>query len=184
MKYKAQNFDHLFGLKGFSDRLLKAHFALYQGYVANTNKLCEAPASESPEAKRRFGWEFNGMRLHDLYFGNMAKKGPQDKGKNLSEKLSKDFGSQQDWEDGFKSIAKLRGVGWVLLSYDPAGDRLFNIWVNEHDGGNLAGCAPLLVLDVFEHAYLTYYGLKREEYVEAFFKAFDWGAVSKRFKAA
>src|SRR3990167_7825490 len=84
MTYTAQNFDHLLGLKGFSDQLLQNHFKLYQGYVTNTNKLLEAFAAmekegktgtpEYAELKRRFGWEFNGMRLHELYFGNMKKE--------------------------------------------------------------------------------------------------------------
>ena len=194
MKYEPINFDRLLGLRGFSDPLLKNHFTLYQGYVANTNKLEESLKpfdrgekqvnSEYSELKRRFGWEFNGMRLHELYFGNMIKNGYFVKGEALSEKISETFGSVQNWEDGFKNVGKIRGIGWVLLSYDPVGDRLFNIWVNEHDGGNLTGSDPLLVMDVFEHAYLADYGLKREEYVAAFLKAIDWGVVSQRLEAA
>ena len=194
MTYEPINFDRLFGMQRFSSPLLKNHLTLYQGYVINTNKLYESlkpfdrgekPVSlEYSELKRRFGWEFNGMRLHEYYFGNMIKNGSQDKGEDLSRKISENFGSYQNWQDSFKNVGKIRGIGWVLLSYDPAGDRLFNIWVNEHDGGNLVGCVPLLVMDVFEHAYLADYGLKREEYVESFFKVIDWRIVSERLEAA
>jgi len=181
VKYEPVDFDRLLGTSGFSDKLLKDHFTLYQGYVANTNKLYE---SEHSEDKRRFGWEFNGMRLHEYYFGNMVKDGPEGKGNDLSIKISENFGTEKSWEESFKNIGKIRGIGWALLSYDPLGDRLFNIWVNEHDGGNLTGSVPLLVMDLFEHAYLADYGLKREGYVAAFLKAVDWRVVSERLEAA
>ncbi len=193
MKYEPMNFERLLGTPGFSDAMLRNHFTLYQGYVTHTNKLDDVlksfdrgektVTSEYSELKRRFGWEFNGMRLHEYYFGNMVKNGSEEKGKDLSEIITKNFGSFKNWEDSFRSVAKMRGIGWVLLSYDPAGDRCFNIWVNEHDGGNLSGSVPLLVMDVFEHAYISDYGLKREEYVAAFFKAIDWAVVSERLEA-
>ncbi len=193
MKYEPINFDRLIGMRGFSDLLLKDHFTLYQGYVANTNKLYESlrlfdreekPSnSEYSEIKRRFGWEFNGMRLHELYFGNMTRNGSEEKGDILIRKIAYNFGSVQDWEYSFKNVGKIRGIGWILLSYDPVADRLFNIWVNEHDGGNLAGSVPLLIMDVFEHAYLADYGLKREEYVTAFFKVIDWRVISERLES-
>ncbi len=194
MKYEIKSFDHLLGTPGFSDQLLKNHFALYQGYVKNTNKLYEslrasiqdekAVDPEFAETKRRFGWEFNGMRLHEHYFGNMIKNGSHEKSHLLSEKLLENFGSIENWEKSFKNVGKIRGIGWVLLSYDPIGDNLFNVWVNEHDGGNLSGSVPLLVMDVFEHAFMLDYGLKKEDYVSAFFKAINWKAVSERLEAA
>ena len=78
----------------------------------------------------------------------------------------------------------MRGIGWVILSYDEQSGELFNIWVNEHDVGHLAGCKPLLVMDVFEHAFMIDYGLKRADYIEAFFKAINWDVVSRRFDNA
>jgi len=77
----------------------------------------------------------------------------------------------------------MRGIGWVVLYYDSQSGRLFNVWINEHDAGHLAGAIPLLVMDVFEHAFMIDYGLKRADYIEAFFKAIDWSAVSERFGA-
>ncbi|MBI4281057.1 superoxide dismutase, partial [Candidatus Uhrbacteria bacterium] len=149
--YEAKNFDHLLGTEGFSDPLLKNHFTLYQGYVKNTNilsqelKNLEAEGkSGSPafaELKRRFGWEFNGMRLHELYFGNMKKGGQAaDQPSPLTKKISQEFGSWEAWEKDFKVTGALRGIGWVMLYHDSPTDRCFNAWINEHDVGHLAGC--------------------------------------------
>ena len=192
MKYEPKNFDHLLGLKGFSDKLLKNHFTLYQGYVNNTNKITEALAemikngktttAEFAELKRRFGWEFNGMRLHELYFENMTKNSSLNKDSVIFMKIIEAFGSYEAWETDFKSIGMMRGIGWVILYYDPAAGRLFNVWINEHDTGHLAGAVPLLVMDVFEHAYITDYGLKKADYIAAFLAAIDWTIVEDRLK--
>jgi len=185
MTYEAKNFDKLLGTKGFSDQLLKNHFTLYQGYVTNTNKVADSLSAmaregkiatpEYAELKRRFGWEFNGMRLHEFYFGNIIKGGKEiDKNTNLYKKIVADFGSYENWEKDFKATGAMRGIGWVILSYDGMEGRLFNTWINEHDGGHLCGAKPLLVMDVFEHAYMIDYQLKKADYIEAFFKAIDW----------
>jgi Fe-Mn family superoxide dismutase len=190
--YEPKNFEHLIGMKGFSEQLLKNHFALYQGYVVNTNKLIEAlnlalkegkvGTIEYAEIKRRFGWEFNGMRLHEYYFSNMTKENVEiDKGSKLYEKLLEDFGSYENWEKDFKATGAIRGIGWSILYYDPMVGKLFNSWINEHDVGHLSGAIPILVMDVFEHAYMIDYGLKRVDYIEAFFKVIDWNVVAKRF---
>ena len=193
MSYQPKNFDHLLGTPGFSDTLLKNHFTLYQGYVTNTNKIVEALEELAKngkigtpghaELKRRFGWEFNGMRLHELYFGNMKNGGTKlEPDSKLWAQMDKDFGPKPAWRNDFNAVGAMRGIGWAILYYDPEADKLFNVWVNEHDMGHLAGCKPLLVLDIFEHAYMIDYGLKRADYIEAFFKAIDWGAVEARFK--
>jgi len=193
MAFEPKNFEGLLGTRGFSDQLLKNHFTLYQGYVTNTNKLGDALnalskdgkfGAEFAELKRRFGWEFNGMRLHELYFGNIAKSGNVlGKNSELAKQIAKDFGSYENWEKDFKASGAMRGIGWVVLYYDSQSGRLFNVWINEHDAGHLAGAIPLLVMDVFEHAFMIDYGLKRADYIEAFFKAIDWSAVSERFGA-
>jgi len=87
----------------------------------------------------------------------------------------------EDWEKDFRATGTMRGIGWTILYWDSEAKRLFNVWVNEHDVGHFAGCTPLLVLDVFEHAYVTDYGLKRADYIEAFMNAVDWNTVQKRF---
>lgn len=190
MEYKPQNFDHLLGAPGFSDQLLKNHFTLYQGYVANTNKFAEllktveAGTPAYAELKRRFGWEFNGMRLHEYYFGNMKSGGAVPTyAAPLWNEMEKVFGKFENWEKDFKAVGAMRGIGWAVLYYDPAGKSFFNTWVNEHDMGHLAGAIPLLVLDIFEHAYAFDYGIKKADYIEAFFNAIDWGVVEKRFQS-
>ncbi len=185
--YQVKNYEHLLGIPGFSDTLLKNHFTLYGGYVANTNKLLEtinakgAGTPEYAELKRRFGWEWNGMKLHELYFGNM-KNGGGDKsaGEKIIKKISEQFGSYENWEKDFKGAGAMRGIGWVILALDKDSGKLFNIWINEHDVGHLSGATPLLVMDVFEHAYMIDYGLKRADYINAFFAAIDWGAAEER----
>lgn len=195
MEYHARKFDHLLGATGFSDQLLKSHFTLYEGYVKNTNALTKELnryASEgntsSPaftELKRRFSWEFNGMRLHELYFSNMKKGGSSlFENADLRKKITDDFGSWKSWEMDFRGVAGMRGIGWAALSYDALSDRLYNLWVTEHDAGHLIGASPILILDVFEHAYTLDYGIKRADYIDAFFNAIDWEKVQTRFGTA
>jgi Fe-Mn family superoxide dismutase len=192
MGYTAKDYNSLIGMEGFSETLLKNHFTLYSGYVTNTNKLMDALAAmvkdgkigtpEYAELKRRMGFEFDGMRLHEYYFENLGGKAALDKSGKLVKKLTADFGSYEDWEKDFKGTGTMRGIGWTILYQDNITGKLINQWINEHEVGHLAGCAPILVMDVFEHAFLTDYGLKRADYIEAFFKNVNWGAVESRLK--
>ncbi|MBM3148942.1 MAG: superoxide dismutase [Chloroflexi bacterium] len=190
MAYEAKDYSKLLGMEGFSETLLNNHFTLYKGYVTNTNKVTDtlvamlkegkAGTPEYAELKRRFGWEFNGMRLHEYYFENLGGKAALDKSGKLGKKLAESFGSYEDWEKDFKATGTMRGIGWTILYQDNLGGKLFNQWVNEHDVGHPAGCVPVLVLDVFEHAFMVDYGLKRADYIEAFFKNIDWAAAENR----
>ncbi len=192
MAYTAKDYSGLIGMPGFSETLLKNHFTLYQGYVTNTNKVLEALAQmlrdgkagtpEFAELKRRLGWEFNGMRLHEYYFESLGgKEAPNLNGK-LGRMIAADFGSFDAWEKDFKTTGAMRGIGWAVLYQDTASGRLINFWINEHDVGHPAGCLPLLIMDVFEHAFMIDYGLKRADYIEAFFKNIDWKIVEARLK--
>lgn len=192
MAYTAKDYSKLLGMDGFSETLLKNHFTLYQGYVTNTNKLLDSLAAmlkdgkvgtpEYAELKRRMGFEFNGMRLHEYYFENLGGKTGLDKSGKLGKKLADNFGSYEDWEKDFKGTGAMRGIGWAVLYQDSATGSLINQWINEHETGHFAGCIPILVMDVFEHAFLTDYGLKRADYIEAFFKNIHWGAVETRLR--
>ena len=195
MTYTEQNFEHLLGTAGFSDQLLKNHFKLYAGYVANTNKLMERLAvlvkegntasPEFAELKRRFGWEFNGMRLHELYFGNMSKtKKTLPENSSLYKKMVEIFGSGEMCEKAFVATGSMRGIGWVIMNYDPQSKKLCHTWINEHDVGYLTGCVPLLIMDVFEHAFMIDYGLNRVDYIKAFIAAIDWDVVEGKFEKA
>ncbi|UCH50928.1 MAG: superoxide dismutase [Chloroflexota bacterium] len=192
MAYEAKDYSKLIGMEGFSETLLKNHFTLYQGYVTNTNKLIDILASmlnegkvstpEYAELKRRMGWEFNGMRLHEYYFENLGGKAAIDKSGKLGKKLIENFGSYENWEKDFRGTGAMRGIGWVILYQDNVSDKLFNQWINEHDVGHPAGCVPILVMDAFEHAFITDYGLKKADYIEAFFKNINWALVEGRLK--
>ncbi len=192
MSYTANDYAKLIGMEGFSETLLKNHFTLYQGYVTNTNKvldLLEALMKEDKggtpefaEMKRRLGWEFNGMRLHEYYFENLGGKGAIQKDSKLAAKFSEDFGSYEAWEKHFKATGTMRGVGWAVLYQDLNNGKLINFWINEHDAGHPAGGNPILIMDVFEHAFMTDYGLKRADYIQSFFKNIDWKTVEARLK--
>ena len=192
MPYAAKDYSKLIGMEGFSETLLKNHFTLYQGYVTNTNKVLDAleqmlkdgktSVPEFAELKRRLGWEFNGMRLHEYYFENLGGKGGIDKGGKLARKLSESFGSYEAWEKDFKATGAMRGIGWAALYQDNTSGRLINFWINEHDVSHPAGCSLILIMDVFEHAFMLDYGLKRADYIEAFFKNIDWKAAEARLK--
>jgi Fe-Mn family superoxide dismutase len=192
MAYTAKDYGRLIGMPGFSETILKNHFTLYQGYVTNTNKVLDALAQMSAEGKtatpefaelkRRLGWEWNGMRLHEYYFENLGGKAPLAPGGKLGKKLAESFASVEAWEKDFRATGAMRGIGWVVLYEDLTNGRLINFWINEHDVSHPAGCQPLLIMDVFEHAFMIDYGLKRADYVEAFFKNIDWAAVESRLK--
>ena len=192
MAYTAKDYASLIGMKGFSETLLNNHFTLYQGYVTNTNKLLDSLAAmlkegkvatpEYAELKRRLGFEFNGMRLHEYYFENLGGKGTLDKSGKLGKNLGEEFGSYEDWERDFRATATMRGIGWAILYQDNLTGRLLNQWINEHETGHPAGCIPILVLDVFEHAFMVDYGLKRADYIEAFFSNINWSAVEARLR--
>ena len=192
MSYAPKEYARLMGTPGFSDALLKNHFTLYQGYVTNTNKeldvleqLLKEGKSVTPEyaeLKRRLGWEFNGMRLHEYYFDNLGGTTPLDADSNLAKKLIESFGSIDAWEKDFRSTGAMRGIGWTVLYQDSVEGKLINFWINEHDEGHPAGSIPILVMDVFEHAYMLDYGLKRADYIDAFFKSIDWKAAENRMK--
>jgi len=192
MAYIANDYSKLIGIEGFSETLLKNHFTLYQGYVTNTNKVLETLAQmlknekavtpDFAEMKRRLGWEFNGMRLHEYYFDNLGGKEGFNKDGKLGRKIAEDFGSYELWEKEFRAIGAMRGIGWVVLYQDVTNSRLINFWINEHDVSHPAGCNPLLVLDVFEHAFMIDYGLKKADYISAFFKNINWPVVEARLK--
>ena len=187
--YTAKNYEHLLGTTGFSDDLLKNHFTLYEGYVKNFNALNDTLVAMEKEGRwgepafaelnRRLGWEYNGMRLHELYFGNMTPEKKQ-ASSDLVARIEKEWGSMDMWRKDFAAMGAMRGIGWVILYHDAEADRFFNVWINEHDLGHLAGATPLLVMDVFEHAFMRDYGMDRKAYIGAFMSAIDWDEVSRR----
>ena len=192
--YKPQTFD-LSGLNGISDGTLAMHFKLYEGYVTNTNLLNEQiaelskneiTAKEMPvfsELTRRLGFEYNGMVLHEWYFGNMMKGGSGDPNKNSAfyKAAEVSFGSYENWKKNFVTTGKMRGVGWAACYQDPVAGRLSNHWINLHETGNIAGFNPILIMDVWEHAFIRDYApADRPKYIEAFFSNINWAACNDR----
>ena len=193
--YQAKQFD-LSSLTGISDRTLDMHFRLYEGYVKETNRLTEKIAEflkdervdqeEMPaysELTRRLGFEYNGMVLHEYYFGNLTKHGGGDTAHDsvFYQAAVLSFGSYETWKADFVGIGKMRGVGWAICYQNPANDRLSNHWITLHEVGNVAGFTPVLVMDVWEHAFLLdYKPAERAKYIDAFFSNIDWDAVEGR----
>lgn len=192
MSYQVKEYTGLIGMKGFSEKLLNNHFVLYQGYVKNTNKIIEtlerllaegrANTAEYSELKRRLAWEFDGMRLHEFYFENLGGGGNIHGKTGLIEKIVENFRSYEAWEEDFKATAGIRGVGWAVLYQDKSTGTLNNFWIDEHHIGHPVNRTPLLVLDAWEHAYILDYGLKRADYIKAFFENIDWDIVAEREK--
>jgi len=194
--YKARQFD-LSGLQGISDETLEMHFKLYEGYVKETNNLtnritefiqdANVDQEEMPaysELTRRLGFEYNGMVLHEYYFDNLKKGGVTGNPAATSrfvKAAEATFGTYEIWKADFVGIGKMRGVGWAICYENPVNGRLSNHWITLHETGNVAGFTPILVMDVWEHAYLLdYKPAERPKYIEAFFSNIDWTAVGKR----
>ncbi|MGI8734146.1 MAG: superoxide dismutase [Pyrinomonadaceae bacterium] len=194
--YKARQFG-LSGLQGISDETLEMHFKLYEGYVKETNNLtnritefikdANVDQEEMPaysELTRRLGFEYNGMVLHEYYFDNLKKGGGTGDPATTSQFVKAaeaTFGTYKIWKADFVGIGKMRGVGWAICYENPANGRLSNHWITLHETGNVAGFTPILVMDVWEHAYLLdYKPAERPKYIEAFFSNIDWPAVGKR----
>jgi Fe-Mn family superoxide dismutase len=187
--YKPKSFD-LSGLNGISDQTLEMHFKLYEGYVTNTNTLTERIAAilsdgkvdqeEMPaysELTRRMGFEYNGMVLHEYYFGNMKRQGGGDaaRGSKFREAVERSYPSYDIWKTDFTGIGKMRGVGWAICYLDPNTGHISNHWITLHETGNVSGFVPLLVMDVWEHAFLLdYKPADRPKYIEAFLSNVDW----------
>jgi Fe-Mn family superoxide dismutase len=196
--YKPKTFN-LSGLNGISDKTLEMHFKLYEGYVTNTNTLTEKIAEmlsdgkvdkeETPaysELTRRLGFEYNGMVLHEYYFGNMKKQGGDDprKGSQFRASIDRTFPSYEIWKTDFVSVGKMRGVGWAICYLDPANGHVSNHWIELHETGHISGFVPLLVMDVWEHAFiLDYKPADRPKYIEAFMHNIDWDVVDHRLSA-
>jgi Fe-Mn family superoxide dismutase len=189
---------NLHGLAGISDRTLEMHLKLYEGYVQGANQLTtqigeilkdgridheEMPAYS--ELTRRLGFEYNGMVLHEYYFENLRKGGATkpDRSSAFMKTAEDGFGTYDRWKLDFSSVGKMRGVGWAVCSLNPASRRLSNHWISLHEQGHVAGFIPILVMDVWEHAYLLdYKPSERTSYIEAFFSNIDWKSVDKRLQ--
>lgn len=190
-KYDAKDYSALKGLQGITDEQIEVHLKLYNGYVTRTNALLEKLAglanagtidSSYQELKRRAGWEFNGMRLHEYYFDNLkAGAAAMDAGGKFAKAVAEQFGSVDAWKADLMNTAKAPGVGWVITYLDQVNGQIINQWIEKHESGHPAGCQPLLVLDCWEHAFSVYRKpTDRPAYLDDFYANVDWAVVESR----
>ena len=193
MTYSPRTFD-LPELEGISREQIDVHLALYEGYVKHTNLIMEkiAKLREEDEAgntyvmnelRRRLGFEFNGMRMHEYYFpqweGGIVAANPESA---LAHAAVEKYGRWEGFLDHVRSVAGTRGIGWTIVYHDPVGRTLHTAWVNEHELGQLAGLPVILAIDMWEHAFMVdYRPANKNLYVEAFLKNLNWGVVEARF---
>ena len=171
-------------IKGLSEKILTSHYANnYTGAVKRLNQITEqlagldyakAPGYLINGLKREELIATNSMILHEVYFAGL---GPDESrpGPALADALARDFGSFEWWRAQFVAMGKAEGggSGWVILTWDPRDKRLVNAWAADHTT-TLASGQPILVLDMYEHAYQMDYGAKAGDYVEAFMQAIRW----------
>jgi Fe-Mn family superoxide dismutase len=183
----------LSGLTGISDATLETHFGLYEGYVKNTNLLNEQLAElrqrgenkgsnpKFAEMIRRLAFEYNGMRLHEYYFDNMTKRPEEPRRGRLYEMLGEMYGGYEEWKKDFMAVGGMRGIGWAIAYCDTTNHQITNHWISDHENGNLAGFVPVVVMDVWEHAWIRdYKPSEKDKYIDAFFRHIDWKICESR----
>ncbi|MFA6502835.1 MAG: Fe-Mn family superoxide dismutase [Candidatus Paceibacterota bacterium] len=193
MTYTAKTFN-LPTLAGISEKQVAVHLALYEGYVKHVNLIMEKIAvlksSDADgnayiiaELRRRFGFEFDGMRMHEHYFSQFEGGPiPPTPGSALEQAVSRKY-EDQGLEAHIREVAGSRGIGWVVVYADPSADTLHTVFVNDHELGTLAGLPVILALDLWEHAYMVdYVPAEKKNYIDAFFANINWGVVEKRFE--
>ncbi len=192
MNYEAKKFT-IPELQGISKKQLEVHLGLYEGYVKHTNLLrteLERLTQLDPvqnayivgELRKRLGFEFNGMRLHELYFGALEGGATViNADSELYKHLMKQFGSFEKWLASFKAVSG-RGPGWALLDYDQADGQFHFVWVEDHQVGQLAGVSVVLALDHWEHAYMVDYApAEKAKYVDSYLAHLNWNVLAERF---
>ena len=190
--YKARSFAAEGGLPGLSKAMLEEHLGLYKGYVTRVNALLKDLLAAEKEAKtatavqesrRRLGFEFSGMRLHELYFEALREKASAPGASHpLQAAIKATWGSHEAWWAAFKTTCTMTGIGWGALVKDPLTGRLMNAWFQDHENAIPVGTVPILVVDVWEHAYVKDYGATaRARYVDAIRPLIDWSVVEKRY---
>jgi len=178
-------------LKGFSEKTIEEHLKLYAGYVKNSNLIIqkieelsqdtEKNAYALSEVQRRFGFEYNGMRNHEVYF-DLLSDGPTpiNQDGELIKSITYLWGSFDKWLAQFKAIALTRGIGWAMLYFDKKEKKLLNAWVDEHHLGQLQDCTVLIALDMWEHAFVSDYAPSgKRQYIEDFFANLNWQKVEE-----
>lgn len=182
-------------LQGISETTIAEHIKLYEGYVKHANLILQKieslagntdTAYELSEARRRFGFEFDGMRNHELYFGALEGEAMAltDDSK-LSQRIKTQWGSFDAWLADFKTLAKTRGIGWAILYYDKQTDTLVSSWIDEQHLGHLVGLTPLVALDMWEHSFVSdYQPSGKAQYIDDYLSQINWAFVEQIFDSA
>lgn len=195
VKYTVQEKLKPTNLSNISDAQINDHWTLYVGYVNQVNRLNDELIqliSENQtnsllysDRRRRMGFEYNGMILHEYYFGNLCSKCSTLNPGSLNQGIEKHWGSFASWQEDFANAGKTRGIGWAILYMDTLTGQLINVFVKEHENGHIASFIPLLVMDVWEHAYMVDHKAGgRADYINAFFLNINWKVVEERYKEA
>jgi Fe-Mn family superoxide dismutase len=164
------------GLKNISDAQIEDHWKLYVGYVKQVNSLL------SSGQRHRYGFEYNGMVLHEYYFENLIANGKKLSDGPLKKAIIERWGSFENWQKDFIETGKSRGIGWAILYLEPTTKKLTNHFITEHQNGHIAGYKPILVMDVWEHAYMVDHKAGgRGDYINSFLQNVNWEIVEKRF---
>jgi Fe-Mn family superoxide dismutase len=190
-KYEIKQFD-LPKLEGVSSKQIEEHLKLYAGYVKHTNLIREkiSELKNNPdnsylitELRRRFSFEFNGMRMHEYYFESLeGGKKELSEESALKKSLIEKYGSFEEAIKHFKEVATSRGIGWTILSYDSRINSPHITWVSDHELGHLSGLPVLLAIDMWEHAFMVdYLPSQKKDYIESFFSNLNWEVVEERF---
>ncbi|MEK7604363.1 MAG: Fe-Mn family superoxide dismutase [Patescibacteria group bacterium] len=198
MTYTAKAFN-LPTLSGISEKQIKVHLALYEGYVKHVNLMAETlhgyasygdKATEGDkyaitELRRRFAFEFDGMRMHEYYFEQFeAGATAANQNSPLASVATEKYGAA-GLVGHIKEVAGSRGIGWVVVYYDPTVKVLHTTFVADHEVGQLAGLPIILVLDLWEHAYMVdYVPAEKKNYIDAFFANLNWSVAEARFAKA
>jgi superoxide dismutase, Fe-Mn family len=192
MEYTPRSFT-IPQLDGISEKSVEEHLGLYAGYVKNFNAmsaLLTEYAQDSTkhahalsELIRRRSFEFDGMRLHELYFEQLEHSGAALSLESaFAVALAQEYGSVESFVQMFRAIALMRGPGWALLYWDPLAKQFLTGFSGEQHQGHFATLPIILALDVWEHAFLLDYGAQgKGSYVDAFFKNLNWGVIEQRF---
>jgi Fe-Mn family superoxide dismutase len=181
-------------LKGISAKNIEEHLKLYSGYVKNVNLIMEKMATLDTEKDpyivgelfRRFSFEYNGMRNHEIYFSSLSDGAKAfNPESELGKKLLGLFGTYEKFVKEFTGLALTRGVGWAVLWYDKKDNRFLASWVDEQHLGQLNGCSMILALDMWEHAYVYDYPTsEKKKYIETFFENLNWSVIEENFNKA
>lgn len=194
-KFEEKKFN-IGALKGISAKNIEEHLKLYSGYVKNANLIlekinelaqdAEKNAYALGEVQRRFGFEYNGIRNHEIYFNSLSGGiKALETSSELKKAIEEEWGSFDLWLNRFKAIALTRGIGWAMLFYDRKEKRLLSTWVDEQHLGQLQDCALILGLDMWEHAFVYDYPTsEKKKYVEAFFENLNWDVIEENFQKA